>query len=79
MAANILSENSESTAIAQQDAIITQTITGSAVATSDQVSDIDQSSVEPVDTDTASTDDRPSQPQRPRSQPSIHGDRGAGH
>jgi hypothetical protein len=57
VAANILSDNSESTAIAQQDAIITQTITGSAVATSDQVSDIDQSSLEPVDTDTASTED----------------------
>ena len=57
VAANILSENSESTAIAQQDAIITQSITGNAEATSDQVSDIDQSSLEPVDTDTASTDD----------------------
>ncbi len=57
VAANILSENSESTAIAQQDAIITQSITGSAEATSDQVSSIDQSSVEPVDTDTASADD----------------------
>lgn len=57
VAANILSENSESTAIAQQDAILTQSITGNAEATSDQVSNIDQSSVEPVDTDTASTDD----------------------
>lgn len=57
VAANILSENSEATAIAQQDAIITQAINGSAVATSDQVSDIDQGSYEPVDTDTASTDD----------------------
>ena len=56
VAANILSDGSESTAIAQQDAIITQTITGSAEATSEQVSDIDQSSVEPVDTDTASAD-----------------------
>jgi hypothetical protein len=57
VAANILSENSEATAIADQDAIITQTITGSAVATSEQTSNIDQSSVEPVDTDTASADD----------------------
>lgn len=56
VAANILSEGSEATAIAQQDAIITQTITGSAEALSDQVSDIDQSSVEPVDTDVASAD-----------------------
>lgn len=56
VAANILSENSESTAIAQQDAIITQSITGAAQATSEQTSDIDQSSVEPVDTDTASAD-----------------------
>ena len=37
--------------------LITQAINGSAVATSDQVSDIDQGSYEPVDTDTASTDD----------------------
>ena len=57
VAANILSEDSESTAIAQQDAIITQSITGSAQATSDQVSAIDQSSLEPVDTDTASADE----------------------
>ena len=64
VAANILSENSESTAIAQQDAIITQSITGSAEATSDQVSDIDQASLEPVDTDTASADD-PASPRRP--------------
>ncbi len=57
VSANILSEDSESTAIAQQDAIINQSITGNAEATSDQVSDIDQSSIEPVDTDTASADD----------------------
>ena len=57
VAANILSENSEATAIAQQDAIITQSITGTAEATSEQTSSIDQSSVEPVDTDTASADD----------------------
>ena len=57
VSANILSDDSTSTAIAQQDAIISQTITGSAEATSDQVSDIDQSSAEPVDTDTASTDE----------------------
>ena len=43
-------------AIAQQDAIITQTISGEAAATSDQTSAIDQASVEPVDTDTASSD-----------------------
>ena len=43
--------------MAQQDAIITQTITGTAEATSDQTSTIDQASVEPPDTDTASADD----------------------
>jgi len=59
VAANILSDDSEATAIAQQDAIITQSITGNAEALSDQTSDIDQSSVEPVDTDTASADDAP--------------------
>lgn len=57
VAANILSENSQATAVAQQDAVITQSVTGSAEATSDQVSWIDQSSQEPVDTDTASTDE----------------------
>ncbi len=57
VSANILSDGSQATAIAQQDAIITQTITGSATALSDQVSDIDQASTEPVDADTASTDD----------------------
>lgn len=56
VSANILSDDSEATAIAQQTAIITQTITGAATATSDQISDINQSSVEPVDDDTASTD-----------------------
>ena len=57
VAANILSDDSAATAISQQDAIITQSITGQAVATSDQTSTIDQASVEPPDTDTASTDD----------------------
>ncbi len=57
VAANILSDDSDAIAVAQQDAIITQTITGSAVATSDQTSAIDQGDVEPPDTDTASTDD----------------------
>lgn len=57
VAANILSDDSSSTAIAQQDAIITQSVTGNAEATSDQVSDIGQASLEPVDTDTASADD----------------------
>jgi hypothetical protein len=57
VAANILSENSQATAIAQQDVIISQSITGNANAMSDQVSNIDQSSLEPVDTDTASADD----------------------
>ena len=57
VAANILSDDSEATAIAQQDAIITQTITGTAEATSEQISDIDQASIEPPDTDTASADD----------------------
>lgn len=57
VAANILSDSSEATAIASQQAIITQAISGSADATSDQVSDINQSSVEPPDTDTASADE----------------------
>src|SRR5918998_100609 len=57
VAANILSENCEAVAIAEQDAIITQSITGDAESVSDQVSDIDQASQEPVDTDTASTDE----------------------
>jgi len=57
VAANILSENSEATAIAQQDAVLTQSITGVADATSDQLSVIDQSDIEPIDTDTASADD----------------------
>lgn len=56
VAANILSENSEAIAIAQQDAIITQSITGSANAIADQVSDIDQAS-QTVDTGTASADE----------------------
>jgi hypothetical protein len=56
VAANILSEDSEATALAQQDAIITQSITGSAEATSEQTSVIDQGSTEPPDTDTASAD-----------------------
>jgi hypothetical protein len=56
VSANILSDGSQATAIAQQDAIITQTITGSADALSDQVSEIDQGSTDPVDDDTASTD-----------------------
>ena len=57
VAANILSDDSEATALAQQDAIINQTITGSAEALSDQTSAIDQASIEPPDTDTASADD----------------------
>jgi hypothetical protein len=57
VAANILSDNSQATALAQQDAIITQSITGVAQATSEQTSGIDQSSIEPPDTDTASADD----------------------
>jgi hypothetical protein len=57
VSANILSGDSHSTAVAQQDAIIAQSITGNADATTDQVSDIDQSSLKPVDTDTASADD----------------------
>ena len=57
VAANILSDDSQATAIAQQSGTITQSITGQAVATSDQTSDINQGSVEPPDTDTASTDD----------------------
>jgi hypothetical protein len=56
VAANILSDDSQATAIAQQSGTITQSITGQAVATSEQVSDINQGSVEPPDTDTASTD-----------------------
>ena len=42
VAANILSDDSQATALAQQDAIITQSITGTAEATSEQTSDIDQ-------------------------------------
>ena len=57
VAASILSEDSVATAVAQQDAIINQSITGTAEATSEQTSDIDQSSIEPPDTDTASADD----------------------
>jgi hypothetical protein len=57
VAANILSDDSDAIAVAQQDAIITQTITGNAIATSDQTSAIDQADVEPPDTDTASTED----------------------
>ena len=57
VAANILSDDSQAAAMAQQDAIITQSITGTAEATSDQTSNIDQASVEPPDTDTASADD----------------------
>ena len=52
VSANILSDGSQATAIAQQDAVITQSITGDANALSDQVSDIDQASIEPVDADT---------------------------
>jgi hypothetical protein len=62
VSANILSGDSQSTAIAQQDAILTQSITGLAQATSDQVSDINQASIEPPDTDTASADDSASTP-----------------
>ena len=66
VAANILSDDSEATAISQQDAIINQSITGAAEATSDQTSAIDQGSVEPPDTDTASADDpAPRTPRRP--------------
>src|SRR6185295_5789602 len=46
VSANILSDHSDATAIAQQDAIINQSITGSAEATSDQTSGIDQGSTE---------------------------------
>jgi hypothetical protein len=56
VAANILSEDAQSTAIADQDAIITQSITGSAEATSDQTADINQADVDSPDTDTAGTD-----------------------
>ena len=82
VSANILSDNSQSTAIAQQDAIINQSITGSAEATSDQTSAIDQGSIEPPDTDTASADDPASDATAParhagvRSEATAH--RGAG-
>jgi hypothetical protein len=65
VSANILSDDSQAAALAQQDAIINQTITGTADATSDQVSAIDQASVEPPDTDTASADDPASAPATP--------------
>ncbi|SES49298.1 peptidoglycan-binding protein [Actinokineospora terrae] len=42
VSANIGSTGSEATAVAQQQAIITQDITGNATATADQVSDVDQ-------------------------------------
>ena len=42
VAANILSDDSSAAALAQQDAIINQTITGTADALSDQTSAIDQ-------------------------------------
>lgn len=42
VATNILSDGSDAVAVADQDAIISQTITGSAEATSNQTSDIDQ-------------------------------------
>jgi hypothetical protein len=64
VAANILSDDSAATAIAQQDAIINQSITGTAEATSDQTSAIDQGDIEPPDTDTASADD-PTSPAAP--------------
>jgi len=62
VSANILSDNSQSAAMAQQDAIITQNIDGNAEATSDQTSAIDQASIDPPDTDTASADDPASTP-----------------
>jgi hypothetical protein len=62
VSANILSDNSQSAAMAQQDAIITQNIDGTAAATSDQTSAIDQASIDPPDTDTASADDPASTP-----------------
>jgi hypothetical protein len=42
VAANIGSDSSEAVAVAQQDAIINQSIEGSAEASSDQQSDIEQ-------------------------------------
>ncbi|GAA3028334.1 peptidoglycan-binding protein [Actinokineospora globicatena] len=42
VSANIGSTGSEATAVAQQQAIITQDITGNATATADQISDVDQ-------------------------------------
>ena len=86
VAANILSENSEATAIAQQDAIITQSITGSAEATSDQISTIDQSSVEPstptprrrdgtTRRSATATTRRASRRRRPRTDSGARGDR----
>ncbi len=77
VAANILSENSQATAVAQQDAIITQSITGNAEATSDQVSRIDQASQEPVDTDTASAD-QPAATQQPVDADATSADEPAG-
>ena len=56
VAVNILSEGSDAAALADQDVIINQSITGEATALSDQTSSIDQGDIEPVDTDTASAD-----------------------
>ena len=56
VAANILSNDSDAAALATQTVIADQNISGNAEATSDQTSAIDQASLEPVDTDTASAD-----------------------
>ena len=65
VSANILSDDSTSVAVADQQAIITQDITGTAHATSDQTSGIDQASIAPPDTDTASADDPAPTPATP--------------
>ena len=69
VSANILSDDSTSVAVADQQAIITQDITGKAHATSDQTSGIDQASIEPPDTDTASADDPAPTPGDPATLP----------
>jgi len=65
VSANILSNHSDATALAQQSAIINQSITGQAVATSDQTSAIGQGDVQLPSTDTASTGGTDSAPVAP--------------
>lgn len=64
VATNILSDGSDAVAVADQDAIISQTITGSAEATSNQTSDIDQGDA-PAPTEPATSEPATSEPAAP--------------